>query len=216
MTYAWEYPIFLVRCGSGFAAVEIDGQREESRFALAVFTREKLCEDFVRNVGIEGNQMSLGSDREFAALVAGLKPPFTAVVFDSTPEEDRVNADWQVDITALLEDHLPLARSPWDYPLFVLRELDGYASVKGPATNGNPLVAVAVFTSREHADSFISAAERSAALVELAGPQALSDLLAELPRSVSVVAFNPVADGERRTAKHCVRIADIRAKYLPE
>jgi hypothetical protein len=43
----------------------------------------------------------------------------------------------------------------------------------------------------------------------------LRALLDALDETVSTVAFNPTAEGDQRTAKHCVRIRDIRAKYLP-
>lgn len=215
MAYTWQYPVFLIRCGDGFAAVEVDSDTDEQQFAVTVFTDEALCEQFVDNVGIDGTVVELKTEREFARLVAFLRPPFASVVFDSAPVDDQVNADWQVDIPTLLAEHLPLARSPWDYPLFVLRETDGYTSVRGSSDAGDTFVAVGIFTRRELADHFMSDAGLSATVIQLDDPPQLRALLDALDETVSTVAFNPTAEGDQRTAKHCVRIRDIRAKYLP-
>ncbi len=215
MAYTWQYPVFLIRCGDGFAAVAVDSDTDEQQFAVTVFTDEALCEQFVDNVGIDGTIVELNTEREFARLVALLRPPFASVVFDSAPVDDQVNADWQIDIPSLLTEHLPLARSPWDYPLFVLREADGYTSVRGSSGEEDTFVAVGIFTRRELADHFTADAGLSATVVQLEGPPQLRDLLDELDETVSTVAFNPTAEGDQRIAQHCVHIRDIRAKYLP-
>jgi hypothetical protein len=216
MAFTWEYPIFLVRCGGGFAAVEIDSDAAGRQYAVTAFTTEARYEAFVRSIDMEAAPVRLHNDREFAALVTSLSPPFTAIVFDAAPAGDQVNADWQVDITDLLARHLPLARSPWDYPLFVLREAAGYTSICGSEGDRGELHAVGLFTRRELADRFAQAAGLEATVDTVSSPQKLANLLAVLPASVSAAAFNPAVEGEHPTAKHCLRISDIREKYLPQ
>ena len=118
MSYRWEYPLFLVRIDDGFAAVQVASDGEQRQFAVVVFTDQSRCRRFSETLQLDGEIVKLNNDREFAALVSLFRPPFTSVVFDSAPEGTAVNADWQTDIATLLADHLPLAKSPWGYPLF--------------------------------------------------------------------------------------------------
>jgi hypothetical protein len=215
MGYSWHYPLFVIRCGNGFAAVQVESDTDEPQFAVAVFTREALCDAFVDSVEIQGEAAQLNNDREFAALVTALSPPFTAIVFDAVVDDDRVESDWQVGIHDLVGQHLPLARSPWDYPLFVLREATGYTSISGAGQGAAALHAIGLFTRQELAEGFAEAAGLQAAVEALTDPKSLAALLVDLPDSVSAAAFNPIIEDDQPTAKHCLNIGDILRKHLP-
>jgi hypothetical protein len=215
MAYTWHYPLFVIRCGDGFAAVHVESQTDEPQFAVTVFTSEARCNAFVETVEIEGMAGQLNNDREFAALVTALSPPFTAIVFNATVEGDQVNADWQVGIADLVTRHLPLARSPWDYPVFVLREPTGYTSISGAGQDAAALHAVGLFTRHELAEGFAEAAGLQATVETLTDPKSLAGLLVGLPESVSAAAFNPVVENDQPMAKHCLNIGDILRKHLP-
>jgi hypothetical protein len=215
MAFTWHYPLFVVRCGDGFAAVQVESTTDQPQFAVTVFTDEGQCNAFVETHAIEGEAGQLNNDREFAALVTALSPPFTAIVFNATAEEDQVSSDWQVGIADLVTKHLPLARSPWDYPLFVLREPTGYTLISGAGQDAAALHAIGLFTRRDLAEGFAEAAGLQAAVESLTEPRSLAGLLVDLPESVSAAAFNPVVEDDQPTAKHCLNIGDILRKHLP-
>jgi len=212
MSFTWNYPIYLIRHEGGYASVAVDGDDDEARFAVAVFTALSGAEAFMAAAQFQGEPQALGSDREFAQFLAALRPPFTEVAFDSAPEGPNVNAQWTAGVADLLEKHLPAANSPWDYPVYVLDEGKGHASIDGGGDE--KMVAVALFTDRDLAETYLRGAKIDASLHALDDPGELADLLRSLSATATAVALNPTVDGGQRHAKTCVPVATLLEKYL--
>ncbi len=213
MNFTWNYPIYLIRHEGGYASVAVDSSGDEARFAVAVFTSVSGAEAFMAAAEFQGEPQALGSDREFAQFLAALRPPFTEVAFDSAPEGPNVNARWTAGVADLLEKHLAgkLDLSPFSYPVYVLDQDQGYASIEG---GDEQMVAIALFTDRDLAEKYRSGAGINASLHALDAPDQLTDLLRSLSEAVTAVALNPTADGGQRHAKTCVPVATLLEKYL--
>jgi hypothetical protein len=221
MSFTWNYPIYLVSHGGGLASIagqDADGQPFGS---VAVFTQREMAAAFIVGAGIEDTEAEnpvrlLENDREFAYLLSGLRPPVTAVVFDPSSQDAQVAPAWQVNIETLLQNHLPLARSPWDYPVYAIGEGAGYASIIGRAQGQDDLVAMGLFTTIALAEAYRDVAQIKGRIEQLDQPPALRRLLGVLGQSINAVALDPTLVEGRRTAKWCVDIATLLEKYLPE
>jgi len=212
-SFSWTYPVFAVRHGGGLASVQLESADGEDRFALAIFTSEQTCLHFLGLTGIEGEPAQLNNDHEFAMLVSALKKPHTHVSFDSEPVGDEVNAKWSVSIADLLENHLPWSRSPWNYPVFVLRQGEGYASIEANSAEGEPIHALAMFTLEDLAKAYRDAAKETGEVDAIDTPPMFAVLLEQLVEATAV-AINPTADAGVRTAKTCVTVQTLLEKYL--
>jgi hypothetical protein len=212
-SFAWTYPVFAVRHGGGLASVRLEPIDGEDRFALAVFTTSQHCQRFFALTGIEGESARLNNDHEFAMLASALKRPHTDVAFDCEPIGSNVNAKWSVSIDDLLKDHLPWSRSPWNYPVFVLRQGKGYASIEADSSDGSPIHALAMFTVEKLAEDYREGAKEAGDVDAIDTPRMLSVLLERLTEA-SAVAINPTADDGVRTANICVTVQTLLEKYL--
>ncbi len=215
MSFSWKYPIFVIRHNGGFASAPLSGDGDEPVVALMLFTEEPAAEAFMKAVELDGEVRSLGNDREVAYLIAALRHPCTSVMFNPTLEGDAVIGQWTVDIATLAEKHLPLARSPWDYPVYVLAEGEGYSSITADVPGRGQVVALALFTDAARADSYSESAGIETRRRSLNTPDQLRKLLVELPQNVTVVAIDPLVTDGRRQAKTCVEISVLLEKYLP-
>ncbi len=230
----WTYPVYLIRHAGGYASVavdpvsvdpvsvdpvSIDHDQPGPRFAICVFTTEALGRRFVEAVEIEGENRAVRSDREFAQLLRALKEPFTTVVFDAEPAETEINEKWRVDVSTLLEDHLPWADSPWDYPVYVLAQNSGnrgvdYASIEADVADRGPLLAIGLFLKKVAVDQYRQAADNDGRPQALDTPKQLADFLRDLPSSVTAVALNPrVVDG-KHVARQCLSTSNLLEKIL--
>jgi len=214
MSFTWDYPVFVIPHGGGFVSVPVESSQEAPQFAVTVFTSESLARQFMETVDLDGSPAALKNDREFAFFASALKKPCTAVVFDSQPEGTEVCARWQIDVPTLLEKHLPGARSPWDYPVFVLAAEEGYALIQGAGAEGSGISAVVLFTDAASAEAYCSAAGFEGAVEPLDTPEATVAFLQAVPPNVTAVAVNPRVEDGRHRAKTCVRIATLLEKYL--
>jgi len=217
--FAWSYPIYLVRHAGGYASVALQGEGDEPRYALTVFTTEELGDKFVETVGIDGECWSLRNDREFARVLCGLSGPFAEVVFDAAPIETEINEKWRVSAQDLLENYLPLANSPWDYPVYVLRDIDktgqsGYVSIEADIPERGHLIALALFTTQDTAVAYGEAAGINGPHECIETPEQLATLLRELSETTTAVAWEPTVVEGKSVTKQCASVTVLLEKYL--
>jgi hypothetical protein len=156
----------------------------------------------------------LNNDREFAWLLQGLRDPVTHVAFDPVIDEGAVETRWSVPVRELVDDHLRGDFSPWNYPSFVVARPRGFASIEGQIGDGQSQKAVAVFTSREKAESYLKDTAEDGTVCELVNMEEARHFLERLEVQVAAVAIDPTVEDNRLAAKYCFRIATLLDKYL--
>ena len=210
----WDYPLFLIPHGGGYASV-VDQSEGETRTLLVVHTNEELAENFMRCCSLGGAPRALHNDREFRWLLISLRDPVRYVAFDPQAEmAEGLRARWTISVRTLLDEHMDVDYSPWNYPVYAIEQPAGFASIEGRQSSGQSWRAVNLFTAREKAESYLQGAEEEGELVRLADMTATRDLLESLSDDVSAVALDPLASGEERSAKHCFVLTTLLEKYL--
>jgi hypothetical protein len=213
----WRYPIYLIPHGSGFASIVDPDGGESPEQLLVVHTDEDQASTFMVEFGILGSPRSLANDREFSWLLRRLKHPVTRVAFDPRPELRQVNARLTLRVEEILEQHLRVDFSPWNYPVFVIAQEHGFASIEvAPASvpDADSTTALSVFTDREKAHSYLEAAGETGTLCELTDLALTRRLLEFLADDVAAVALNPHVDQDRRLARHTFAIRTLLERYL--
>ena len=77
MRNSWDYPIFVIPHGPGYASL-VDAEIESApKHLLIVYTQQDAAEDLMREFGIPGSPRRLQDDREFGRLLQGLTAPVT-------------------------------------------------------------------------------------------------------------------------------------------
>jgi hypothetical protein len=165
---------------------------------------------------ILGSPRSLKNAREFGWLLQSLQPPVTRVAFDPQPDSPTVESRWIVDVQELLARHLVVDYSPWNYPVFVIRQESGYASIEGQTSQGSHGAAIGIFTSREKAVAYLRASGTSGTLRELSDAIQTRTFLDEMAGVADAMALDPTVDGDTHAAQHCFSIATVLQKYLKE
>jgi hypothetical protein len=214
MSYEWAYPIYLVPLPGGYASVEEEAESDEKAHALVVYTDIDLCSQFLARFGITAQPKPLKNAREFAWLLQNIKPPVTRVAFDPAVEEADAPARWSVGIAELLNDHLVIDYSPWNYPVYVVSQGEGFASIEAEAGDGKDMHAIALFTDQQKAREYLLGAGETGSILALHDLQETRDFLTAIASGANSVAVNPVAEAGKRTAKHCFSIKTVLDKYL--
>jgi hypothetical protein len=214
MTFVWRYPLFLIPLEGGYVSV-VEGPPDESAtHLLAVFTTSTLAESFMNHCQIPGVPKPLLNAREFGWLLQSLRHPVTRVAFDPQPASLTVQSRWDVSVEELLTRHLVPDNSPWNYPVFVLQEPAGYASIEGQSADGSRWTAIAIFSSREKAEAYRQVAASAGTVCEIANMAEARTLLGTVTGSVSAVALDPTVCDGRYAAPHCFSLRTILDKYL--
>lgn len=207
-----NYPLYLIPHGGGYASI-VDPETEAFHL-LVVYEQEQPAMDFMSRFGMEGEPRFLKNDREFAWLLLALRDPVTHVAFDPTIEQGVVETRWSVTVQKLLDDHLQADFSPWDYPCFVVALDAGFASIEGNASDGQPLTALALFTTKERAEAYMADASESGSVCELTSLDEARRFLEKLAPQVAGVALDPTVGEAGSTAKYCFELATVLEKYL--
>ena len=214
MAIDWQYPIYLIPLGGGYASVCDPDAGDETPHYLAVFTAESLAVAFMVQCEILTRPRALNNAREFSWLLQSLRHPVTQVAFDPSPQGRQVDARWMVSVEDLIQRYLRVDFSPWNYPLFVIAQEDGYASIEGRSDEGQQWRAVCLFTEFQKAEDYLRLAGESGEISQLDDWQQARDLLGSLAMDSAAVALDPVADGAQRKAKYCFAIETVLTKYL--
>jgi hypothetical protein len=126
----------------------------------------------------------------------------------------RAHPRWEVPVKTLRDEHLSADLSPWNYPVYVIAQGTGFASIHGCASDGRPLTAIAFFTTSERACDYLRDAGETGELCELTDLRLTRRFLDRLALEIFAVAVDPVVDDAGRTAKYCFDIATLLEKYL--
>lgn len=213
MAITWDYPIYLIPHGMGFASIVDPDVSENPEHLLVVHTDAEAADEFMNEFGIHGAPRALQNDREFSWLLRSLKEPVTQVTFDPRPREGDVNARWTVPVQELLDDHLTADLSPWNYPVFVIEREVGFACISGRG-DGEPLKAVGVFSHLEKAEAYLELSEETGDVHELRDMESTRRFLKSLDASVNAAALDPVIEDGRHSARHCFSLKTLLEKYL--
>ena len=180
---------------------------------LVVFTDEQAAREFMNEFGIQGQPRPLANDREFSWLLRRLKPPINQVAFDPRPLERDVNARWTAPVQTLLDDHLTVDFSPWNYPVFAVSQGDGFASIHSQSDT-QPVTAVAIFSDSDQAEAYIAASGEQGELFELADMLTTRRFLQLLSKLVDAVALDPETQDGQHATPHCFSVRTLLDKYL--
>jgi hypothetical protein len=212
MNISWTYPVYLIPHEAGYVSIVAnDGSVDQM---LVVYTCEQAAIAFMDDHGLPGVPRPLANGREFRWLLDALRKPVTRVAFDPQIADRRAHPRWEVPVKTLRDEHLSADLSPWNYPVYVIAQGTGFASIHGRASDGRPLTAIAVFTTSERACDYLRDAGETGELCELTDLRLTRRFLDRLALEIFAVAVDPVVDDAGRTAKYCFDIATLLEKYL--
>ncbi len=219
MSFELEYPIYLCSHKGGFASIghETADDGEFTSFAIVMFSSTEKLERFLAAAGIEGEPLAVESEKLFIRFLYKLQAPFTAIAFDPLPDVAGSHALWTVSVQSLLQEHLPLAQSPWEYPLYALSGVDDWEMIDGARSDGDSMFLLCLFCSEQTATAYADALDKKVTPQEIETPEALRLLVSGLLPAITAVAFDP-AIGEDGTpiAGTCMSSDTILEKYIPE
>lgn len=216
MTFTWRYPLYLIPLDGGYVSV-VDAQADESAaHHLAVFTSDALAASFMRHCQILGSPRPLRNAHEFGWLLQSLRHPVTRVAFDPQPDSTTVCSRWSVTVENLLTRYLVPDNSPWNYPMFVVCQQQGYASIEGQSPDGSQWTAIGFFTGREKAEAYLQASPAVGTIRALSDVNEARALLAEMAGAATAVALDPTIHEGSHSATHCLSIQTVLQKYLVE
>ncbi len=216
MSRYWEYPIYLIPHGGGYASM-VDPNAEadaEPTQLLVVYTESEVAVRFMAEFGMADTPRMLFNDREFSWLLQSLRAPVTDVAFDPSPLGDKIDARWQVAVRELLDEHLSTDYSPWNYPVYAVAQESGFVSIDGAGSAGESLTVLGLFTSEDKAKSYLEAADESGELCTLTNLDEARIFLTALTEQIAAVALDPTVEQDQRTAKHCFPLETLLSKYL--
>ena len=213
MTMQWTYPVYLVPLPGGYASIDDETSADQKSRALVVFTDEEKYRQFTAGIGIDSDPKPLKNAREFAWLLQNIKAPVARVAFD--PPADGQPPQWSAGIDELLQDHLVIDYSPWNYPVFVVDHGGGFATIEGKKGEGQTVMrAVALFTDQAKAREYLIDADESGTIRSLNDLDQTRAFLSHVSHDANAVAVNPVVENGKRTAKHCFDLQTVLEKYL--
>lgn len=212
MQYAWTYPLYLVAHSGGYASI-VDPQDESRQYLVALTSEEKALE-FMQQFGILGAPRQLHNDREFAWLLESLRAPVSQVCFDPDPLENDVNAAWESSVESLLSERLIIDYSPWNYPVYLLRQETGFSSIIGLDAEGNDVVVLCLFTNRQFAEEYLEASGDAGVVEAFETMPETRQLMESLQGEIAAVAVDPEVRQAERIASHCISVETLLNKYL--
>jgi len=216
MTRHWEYPVYVIPLGGGFVSIVDPNNMDPPVHALAVFSQETTARQFMGTCEITGTPRPLDNAYQFGWLLQSLQAPVTQVAFDPDPHQQQVTAAWLVAVEELLKHDLVVDRSPWKYPVFVISQPTGFASIEGQASDGEDLTAVCLFTTQDKAMAYLDDALQVGEIQQLDDRHTVREFLRMISTGATAIALNPVVREGRHTAEYCVSIRTLIDKYLVE
>lgn len=211
----WEYPLYLIAHGGGYTSI-VDPQDtdDQPQHILTTHSSEAVALNFMQQFAIIGEPRQLNNDREFRWFLKSLKLPVTKVAYDPDPVEFDVNAKWIAKIKTLLEDFLIVDNSPWNYPVYVIKQEDGYSSTVGNDEEGVPITLLNLFTDEEKAKKYSKTEEGAGELMTLHNMEHVREMLLGLRDTVSAVAMDPVYEENESSSQYCIGVEALLDRYL--
>ncbi|MBQ9454208.1 MAG: hypothetical protein IJU53_00900 [Thermoguttaceae bacterium] len=207
-----SYPVYVIKVGSGYAIMATpDSPEEKPEYAVLVFRKEELADQFIEAVGLESADVRyLRDERELGRVLASQPAEVTHIAIDSSLKDGHLETTC-LTLYEMIKNHMPLARSPWDYPVFFLRQKNGSYS----AVQTEKSLVIAMFTSNQLAKDYRSKLDHPAQyeLTRIETPKTLLEFLKALPETITAVAFNPTMDGQSTKAQ-CLEITKLIEKFL--
>ena len=211
----WEYPLYLIAHGGGYTSiVDPKDTDDQPQHILTTHSSEQVALSFMQQFAIIGEPRQLNNDREFRWFLKSLKLPVTKVAYDPEPVEFDINAKWTAKIKTLLEDFLIVDNSPWNYPVFVIKQEDGYSSTVGNDEEGQPITLLNLFTEEEKAKKYLTTEDGSGEVTTLHNMEHVREILLGLRESVSAVAMDPVYAENESSSQYCIGVEALLDKYL--
>ena len=208
-----RYPLYLIPHGGGYLSI-VDPENT-GRQLLVVCSSQELSLMLIYQFSLLSKPKQLNNDREFAWLLRSLKNPVSAVAFDPRPEGEIVNAVEVATVAELLEHRLQPDLSPWNYPVFLLANDDGFVSIESDDGSGELIQLLCLFSSREKAIEYQDVTGIAGDLCEFKSVAQMRTFLKSLDRSLAAaVALDPVIENETHIAKYCFAIEVLLEKYL--
>ena len=165
--------------------------------------------------GIAGLPRPLNNDREFRWLLESLDAPVVDVVFDPAARIAETESEPpRLTITELLQDHLTADNSPWNYPVYVVAQEDGFLSIEGHDANGRAITAIGFFADEDRLEAYLQEVGEVGTGCALRNLDEARRFLIGIQLQVSAVAWNPTVSEGNRSAKHCFAISTLLEKYL--
>ncbi|MBA2114637.1 hypothetical protein [Bremerella alba] len=211
----WEYPLYLIAHGGGYASiVDPKDTDDQPQHILTTHSTEQVALNFMQQFAIIGEPRQLNNDREFRWFLKTLKLPVTQVAYDPEPVEFDINAAWIAKITTLLEEYLIVDNSPWNYPVFVIKQQDGYSSTVGNGEEGEPITLLNLFTDETKANKYAATDDGAGEVITLHNMEHVREILLGLRDSVSAVAMDPVYEENESSSQYCIGLEALLDKYL--
>lgn len=223
-----KYPVYVIRVGMGYATISTPHSPEDApEFAVLVFSEEHLAAEFITASGLEDAEVRyVRDDREFARVLVPQRDPVTHVALDAKLEGDGHLTLTCVPIPEMLHKHLLKARSPWDYPVFLLElPAGGFAGIRvalpaeGNAGNAPPKAGsvIALFTTNQNAKTYRQGmtSPSGVKIYPVDTPVRLREILQEVARDVFAVALDPIIteDGLHKTPQ-CMEVEKFLMTFL--
>ncbi|MEW4563507.1 hypothetical protein AB1K70_13325 [Bremerella sp. JC770] len=211
----WEYPLYLIAHGGGYTSiVDPKDTDDQPQHILTTHSSEQVALNFMQQFAIIGEPRQLNNDREFRWFLKSLKLPVTQVAYDPEPVEFNLNAKWIAKIKTLLEDHLIVDNSPWNYPVFIIQQEDGYSSIAGNDEEGQAITLLNLFTDEEKAKKYAATEEGAGNVTTLHNMEHVREILLGLRDTVSAVAMDPVFEENESSSQYCIGVEALLDKYL--
>lgn len=211
----WEYPLYLIAHGGGYTSiVDPKDTDDQPQHILTTHSNEQIALNFMQQFAIIGEPRQLNNDREFRWFLKTLKLPVTKVAYDPDPIEFDINAKWIAKIKTLLEDYLIVDNSPWNYPVFVIKQQNGYSSTVGNDEEGEPITLLNLFTDEEKAKKYAATEDGTGEVMTLHNMEHVRDMLLGLRDAVSAVAMDPVYEENESSSQYCIGVEALLDKYL--
>lgn len=206
-----HYPLYALRVRQGYHALESKDEKGTPRLAVAVFTTAAFAEEYMAEMDLQGKLTTFADAADFWHFLQGMSGPALDVVFDlHVAPEGHLEGDTR-SRSELLSKHLPVVHA-WNYPLYLLREAAGPATVTGTAPGRGTVSLAALFTDREQAGLYQAEAGVAATLEPLPNAAAFADFLRGT--NLEGVILNPDSPTDNVAAKLCIDKGTLLRKYL--
>ena len=182
---------------------------------LVICSSKELAMGLVYQFELMSMLKELKNDREFVWLLRSIKKPVTQVAFDPQPQGEEVNAVEIVEIDELLSNRLSPDMSPWNYPVYVVAQEQGFVSIESPDETGEMIMLLCLFTEKRLAADYLDKSGSEGEFCAFHDVGEARTFFESLDRSLAAaVALDPEIDEGTHKAKYCFSIEVLLEKYL--